>query len=204
LNYTFSEDVSASLMAGDITLLNRTTNTTIPAASIRVGYAGNVVMFICSDTAGHYLADGDYRATIVAGGITDVAGNPLPVGTAFDFFVLAADADHNRTVDFNDLVPLAQNYNTSGKTFAQGDYNYDGGVDFNDLVLLAQRYNTTLAAPPVAAPLVVAVSPDIASAIAVTSPGSEDKGSRKGVFSDVPVKKPVSPKPKAPARPVHR
>jgi hypothetical protein len=42
------------------------------------------------------------------------------------------------------MVVLAQNYNAAGKTFGQGDFNYDGKVDFNDLVILAQRYNTSL------------------------------------------------------------
>jgi hypothetical protein len=40
-----------------------------------------------------------------------------------------------------------------GMTYGDGDFNYDGSVDFNDMVLLAQRYNTALAAPPVAAPV---------------------------------------------------
>jgi hypothetical protein len=49
-------------------------------------------------------------------------------------------------VDFNDLVRLAQNYNTGGgaATWAQADFTYDGVVDFNDLVKLAQAYNTAL------------------------------------------------------------
>jgi hypothetical protein len=52
-------------------------------------------------------------------------------------------------VDFLDLAALAQSYNTTGKTFARGNFNYDpaGAVDFNDLVILAQRYNTSLPAP---------------------------------------------------------
>jgi hypothetical protein len=38
-----------------------------------------------------------------------------------------------------------------GRTFSTADFNYDGNVNFNDLVLLAQRYNTSLPpipAPP--------------------------------------------------------
>jgi hypothetical protein len=50
-------------------------------------------------------------------------------------------------VNYNALVVLAQNDHTTGKTFAHGDFNYDTKVDFNDLVILAQRYNTTLATP---------------------------------------------------------
>jgi hypothetical protein len=53
------------------------------------------------------------------------------------------DATFDDTVDFNDLVKLAQNYNTTGgKTWEQGDFTADGNVDFNDLVKLAQNYNT--------------------------------------------------------------
>jgi hypothetical protein len=54
-------------------------------------------------------------------------------------------------VDFNDLVKLAQNYNTTvsdttDSWWFNGDFTYDGTVDFNDLVKLAQNYNTGLPA----------------------------------------------------------
>jgi hypothetical protein len=56
---------------------------------------------------------------------------------------LTGDATFDDRVDFNDLVKLAQNYNTSGgRTWRDGDFNFDGTVDFNDLVKLAQNYNT--------------------------------------------------------------
>jgi hypothetical protein len=61
-------------------------------------------------------------------------------------FTLAGDATLDGAVDFNDLVRLAQNYNTavsasSDDWWARGDFTYDGIVDFNDLVKLAQNYN---------------------------------------------------------------
>jgi hypothetical protein len=56
------------------------------------------------------------------------------------------DANLDGTVDFNDLVKLAQSYNTSGKTWFSGDFTYDGNVDFNDLVVLAQHYNQAVPA----------------------------------------------------------
>src|SRR5258707_363673 len=63
------------------------------------------------------------------------------------------DANGDRAVDFNDLVILAQNYNTTGgMTWDTGDFTGDGNVDFSDLVALAQNYNTSLAAPAAAAP----------------------------------------------------
>jgi hypothetical protein len=122
------------------------------------------------------LPDGRYRATIAGSAVTDAAGNPLD-GNAdgvagddftFDFFVLAADANHDGAVDFNDLVALAQNYNSTGKAFSQGDFNYDGNVDFTDLVMLAQRYNTSL--PPAGAAAAVLASP-AAGAIKVARGG---------------------------------
>jgi hypothetical protein len=58
-------------------------------------------------------------------------------------YTLAGDATLDGTVDFNDLVQLAQNFNTATGTggWFRGDFNYDGKADFNDLVALAQSYN---------------------------------------------------------------
>jgi len=70
-----------------------------------------------------------------------VSGDDILVG-----FTLDGDANLDRTVNFNDLVALAANYNTSGKLWYQGNFNYGvtGMVDFNDLVPLAVNYNSTL------------------------------------------------------------
>jgi autotransporter-associated beta strand protein len=67
---------------------------------------------------------------------------------------LLGDATLDGTVDFNDLVKLAQNYNTTVSLVTEswwnhGDFTYDGIVDFNDLVKLAQNYNTSLPSAPV-------------------------------------------------------
>jgi hypothetical protein len=100
------------------------------------------------------LPDGGYRVTIAAADVTDIAGNPLAAGQTFDFFAFAGDANHDRTVDVQDLLIMGQNYNATGRTFAEGDFNYDGVVDVQDLLLLGQRYNTTLpdAGAPAPAP----------------------------------------------------
>jgi len=58
---------------------------------------------------------------------------------------IIGDATLDGSVDFNDLVKLAQNYNGTAPTYwLQGDFTYDGITDFNDLVKLAQNYNTSL------------------------------------------------------------
>jgi T5SS/PEP-CTERM-associated repeat protein/autotransporter-associated beta strand protein len=71
---------------------------------------------------------------------------PVAAGDVLVAYTLAGDANLDSKVDFEDLVRLAQNYNTSGKFWSQGDFNYDGNVAFEDLVKLAQNYNTSLPA----------------------------------------------------------
>jgi len=65
---------------------------------------------------------------------------------------MTGDLNNDGSVNFTDLLALAQNYGrTSGATWAQGDLNGDGSVGFADLLLLAQNYGTTSAAHPPAA-----------------------------------------------------
>ncbi|HEY7120281.1 MAG TPA: Ig-like domain-containing protein, partial [Tepidisphaeraceae bacterium] len=146
LRVRFSEDVSASLIREDLSILNMTTGQTIAANAMALSYdPSSQTATITFPSYPGSLPDGNYRARIASGGVTDAAGNPLPTDFTLDFFSLSGDANHDRSVDFNDLVVLAQNYNTTGgKTFDLGDFNYDGNVDFNDLVNLAQNYNKTL------------------------------------------------------------
>jgi autotransporter-associated beta strand protein len=91
-------------------------------------------------------------------------------------YTLSGDATLDGAVDFNDLVKLAQNYNTTapatGSAWYRGDFDYDGTVDFNDLVKLAQNYNSALPSQPIAgAPADFAT--DLAAAFAsVPEPGA--------------------------------
>jgi hypothetical protein len=207
VSFAFDQDVADTLTAPDVHLQNLTTGVTIDAGDVSVAYDPDTkkASLTFPTLANGTLPDGDYRLTIPAGAVTDVAGNGTAGDFVFDFFVLAGDANHDRSVDFNDLVALAQNYNTAGKTFAQGDFNYDGSVDFNDLVILAQRYNTTLAAPGAAAPVEAAASSfaaDWASVAAPTAPPTpvaapaRRKTEEVAVFSVEPVIKP-RPAPKS-------
>jgi autotransporter-associated beta strand protein len=59
-------------------------------------------------------------------------------------YTIPGDANLDFVVSFPDLVSLAQNYNGTGKDWAQGDFNYSTIVDFSDLVVLAQNYNQSL------------------------------------------------------------
>jgi len=52
---------------------------------------------------------------------------------------LIGDANFDGTVNFSDLLVLAQNYGKSGE-WVDGDFNGDGTVGFDDLLALAQHY----------------------------------------------------------------
>ncbi len=59
---------------------------------------------------------------------------------------LYGDARLDGSVDISDLSVLGQNWNGSGKVWAQGDFNYDGKVDISDLSYLGQHWNQDVAA----------------------------------------------------------
>jgi autotransporter-associated beta strand protein len=145
LLFNFTQDVHTTLGADDLLVRNLDTGAAIDASTFQVTYDTNTNT--ATFTHAGPLPDGNYRAFLNGAAITNTSDIPIGATTTLDFFAFAGDANHDRSVDFNDLVKLAQNYNTTGKTFPQGDFNYDNKVDFNDLVLLAQRYNTTLPLP---------------------------------------------------------
>jgi hypothetical protein len=162
---TFADNVAvttASLTSSQVSVtgpdgIPRTANAISVSAAPAVGSRRTVRYRLSSLPGGSWdSADyGTYTLTLVAGQIKDAVGNSLgavPIGSFKVSVPLPGDANNNGTVEFNDLVILAQNYNLTGKTFAQGNFDDDaaGNVDFNDLVILAQRYNTTrLALAPV-------------------------------------------------------
>jgi hypothetical protein len=82
-------------------------------------------------------------------------GKAVTAGDVLARLTLAGDANLDGAVDFNDLVRLAQNYNTNvaatgdASWWFDGDFTYDGVTDFNDLVKLAQNYNTALPSEPI-------------------------------------------------------
>lgn len=53
---------------------------------------------------------------------------------------LAADADLNGAVNFDDLLDVAQHYGQTNTQWSSGDFDYDGSTGFADLLLLAQNY----------------------------------------------------------------
>ncbi len=166
---TFSEDVSASLSAGAFSIVDRATSQPIAGAS--VGVTWDAVRREATITANPALPRGRYRLTAPGSAITDAAGNPLAAGVSVDFVILPGDATRDGVVNFDDLLTLAANYNTVGRGFSQGNFNYDANsaVDFDDLLLLAANYNTSLAASA-GAPLLAPPPPALGA-------GDDDAGS---------------------------
>jgi hypothetical protein len=151
--YTFSKNVSASLASNDL-ILARTGGGAVGATLVSYDVPSNRAVF----TVQTPLPTGVYTATLIAASITDTSGQSLTGATPLSIHSLPGDVNRDRRVDFDDLLILAANYNTSGKTYRQGNLTYDapGNVNFDDLLILASAYNSqlpaTMYAPLAAAP----------------------------------------------------
>ena len=192
ISLKFSADVGASLSVDDLAITGP--SGPIPPAQLAFSYDPQTFTATWAFTSfpQGMLPDGNYRATLLAASVVDAAGNAMAANFTHDFFALAGDANHDRTVGFADLVVVAQNYGkTSGATWAMGDFNHDGSVGFADLVVVAQKYGGTLA---IAAPSAASIPAGIAAPAKKNAP--------KSVFSTKPISKPLTAKPLA--RRAHR
>jgi hypothetical protein len=151
--FTFSEDVSESLSTADVQVQNLTNPGPVIVSGLWYNGGTNTATFTF---ALPILSDGNYRATLLASGITDAAGNHVDGngdGTGgdnyvYDFFLLVGDANHDRKVDITDLGIVGTNWQQSQRTWSQGDFNYDGLVDITDLGMVGSNWQTQLAPPP--------------------------------------------------------
>jgi hypothetical protein len=97
-------------------------------------------------------------------GERDFVGVSLPQAGGYDIGAAEratppGDANRDGTVNFDDLLILAKNYNGAGRSWSQGDFNGDGVVNFDDLLVLAKNYNRTVSvagASPLDAPALAA------------------------------------------------
>jgi regulation of enolase protein 1 (concanavalin A-like superfamily) len=186
VSVTFNKNLGASISTDDLSLQPLAGGAAMTPANV----TWNAATFTATFTFADDLPDGDYRATLLAAGVNDTANLHPSADATFDFFAFAGDLNRDRVIDFDDLVVLAQNYNTSGKTYLEGDFTGDGNVDFNDLAVLAQRYNLSLGDVPTPA------APAIAAAAAATPTLAQT--SKESLFSTARI---TPPKPKPIARP---
>ena len=109
------------------------------------------IVFLDPATGGAGFAPNGIWTLTVGATVANAFGRTLGAADTLSFTFLIADANDDAAVDFNDLVILAQNYNTltpdPDHPRVWGDFNCDGSVDFLDLTLLAQLYNMTLTPP---------------------------------------------------------
>jgi len=126
----FNGDVRDFLERSDYHIKNANTNVELSqsAGTLSFNASGTQATLVLTNQ----IPNGNYRLT--------VGSSP----TTLDFFVMAGDANRNRTVNFSDLLIVAQNYGLANRTYSQGDFNYDGIVNFQDLLRVAQSYNVTL------------------------------------------------------------
>lgn len=83
-----------------------------------------------------------------AGGTSWINGLTIDSTTVVFGFTFKSDSNLDQSIDFDDLVTLAQNYGVTGldtlTSWQKGDIDFDGNVDFDDLVGLAQNYGKTI------------------------------------------------------------
>jgi hypothetical protein len=199
VRFTFAEPVTG-LTADDLQLTDLATGVPLSSGAIAVTYNAGVAVFTFPGYPGGVLPDGNYRATLPVGSVTDAAGNATSAPVTFDFFVLAGDANRDRAVNFDDLLVLAKNYNRSGTTFDQGDFNYDGTVNFDDLLILAKNYNRTLPATGAASAASPLNAEALATSLGITPPTTPPVTPPPARTPPTPGPKPV-PTPRKPAPP---
>jgi hypothetical protein len=146
----FSEDVSASLDAGDLKLTNSVSGAAVDLSGVTPAF-NTATLTATWNLSQIALDDGYYTA--VLSGITDAA-NLLPAGGdyTFRFFRLLGDTDGSAAVDIFDIGNLQVNFGrTSGMTASDGDLDGNGAVDIFDAALAQVQFGKTLT-PPAPAP----------------------------------------------------
>jgi endo-1,4-beta-xylanase len=140
----FDELIGQNVSTAGVSLRHLSTGRVVSATQLSFAVEGSALK-IDLPRSTDVLIDGIWRLELPAGTIRDAVGNATAPGSA-DFRVLAADADQNGAVGFNDLIALGRSYGQTGQVFSTGNFDYsaDGLVGFNDLLLLAQRYQSSL------------------------------------------------------------
>jgi hypothetical protein len=146
VDFQFSENVAPGLFNTYFDLNNLTTGEWFsdPYWTHTYDVGTNTAHYQFTGLAVGVLPDGNYRAYLDR--VTDLAGNLMTAFVPPTFFVLRGDANHDASVDTMDFNILAANFGTAGKTFSQGNFDYDpaGSVDSVDFNLLAANFSKAL------------------------------------------------------------
>lgn len=144
ITFTFDQNVVTALAAVQVT--NLSNGTMVVPVNFSFDAATHTATFAFAGS----LPSGNYRATLLASAVSDAAGRHPVADYNFDFFFLTGDVNHDRAVDFSDLLILARHYGMPG-AFADGDLNYDGTIGFDDLVIVARNYGRSISPATAAA-----------------------------------------------------
>jgi ELWxxDGT repeat protein len=135
LTVSMNESVDIAQLNAVLQLTNLSTGQSIPSSARSITWDASTTT---ATAAFSNLPDGNYRAQIPANTLADPSGNTITSDYTTDFFILTADANHDRTVNALDFNTLATNYGKPG-TFSQGDFDYSGTIGSNDFASLASK-----------------------------------------------------------------
>lgn len=147
VTFTFGETLAVS-GSGVASIVDRDTLAVVPST---LGTAGAVATLTVGGSG--ILPDGNYRASLTGGAVTDTAGNAAP-DQSVDFHFLNGDATGDRLVDAQDFNILAGSFGLTGQNFSQGNFSFDapGDIDSQDFNLFIAQYGKRLAPPAAALP----------------------------------------------------
>lgn len=148
IDMIFDEDVQLAATNSVPSFANLTTQQELYWGNIDISFNTPKHVIVTFPGYPRGLPDGNYRALFSSIHLIDAAGNSLTNSVRVDFFVLAGDADRDRTVGPADFNRLATYFGQTGQVWSTGDFDYDGTAGPADFNLLASRFGTTLPPPP--------------------------------------------------------
>jgi hypothetical protein len=140
LSFAFDKDVSASLLPENLTLS--------PGAIHAISVVWDAESKTATFTLPLPLDNGNYTAALNGSATKNLAGDSMPADYPLPFFVLAADANRDRTVNALDFNILAAHFGAIGSTtLDDGDFNFDGNVNSLDFSALASAFGNSVPMP---------------------------------------------------------
>ena len=159
LIFTFDSPVSNDAVRDSLTIWHGTGGVAVPRAQMVVTMTGTNQVRVTWPGFTGVVAPGVLRKGNYEAVIEDGLGSPFTSRSVLPFFFMDGDANFDRTVNFPDLVALAQNYGLSGKTFAEGNFDYSGSVAFDaDLIIVASNYGYGIPELPAASETLMVAS----------------------------------------------
>lgn len=142
IRFGFSEPVGASIQSADLLLENLTSGQNVPVGFINASYdaGGNIASFTFPGYAASILPNGSYRATLLAAGVDDLAGNHPAGNSVFTFTFLNGDANGSGAIDIDDYFAIDRGYALGSTGYANGDFNYSGQINGDDYFIIDQNY----------------------------------------------------------------